>query len=147
MLCSNKYDSSVMLSKNVKFNEVKVIFRNQEQTSSSMLSQLQNQVPLSQSLNRPGRVQTLKKKKKKKLGMDTRREGRTSSHGLWFRTVLNALCLGSDVSRGHGHLHLLALCPSSEIASLSIETGTCGGSSSDAHRALSSVHVRWASDA
>ncbi len=56
--------------------------------------------------------------------MDTS-EGRTSSHGLWFRIVLNALCLWSDVSRGHGHL--LDLCPSNETASLSTETETYGG--------------------
>ena len=50
---------------------------------------------------------------------------------LWFRIALNALCLWSDVSRGHGHLRLLGLCPWSEIASLSIETGTCGGCGSE----------------
>lgn len=62
--------------------------------------------------------------------MDTRK-GRTSSHGFWFRIVLNALCLWSDVSRGHGHLHLLDLCPSSETASLLTETETYGGCGSE----------------
>lgn len=51
--------------------------------------------------------------------------GGMSSHGLWFRIGPNALCLWSDVSRGHGRLH--DLCPLSEIVGLSIETGTCDG--------------------
>lgn len=75
-------------------------------------------------------------KLKKKTG-DGYGEGRTSSHGLWLRIVLNALCLWSDVSRGHDHLRLhlhlrlrlLDLCPLSEIVSLLIEIETyddCG---------------------
>lgn len=63
---------------------------------------------------------------KKKTG-DGSGEGRTSSHGLWFRNVLNALCLWSGVSRGRGRLRLLDLCPLSEIASLLIEIETCDG--------------------
>lgn len=81
------------------------------------------------------------------VGMDTeiQRKRRDVGPQLWLRTVLSALCLWSDVSRGHDRL--LALCPVSETASLWTETGTCVGPSSGAHTALSSVHGKWASDA
>lgn len=118
-----------------------------------MLSQLQNQVPSNYTYNRSERVQTFKKKKKReeeRLGRDTGREN-TSSHGLWFRIVQNALCLWSGVSRGHGRLRLcprLRPCPCHRlclfhrlllgprlrlpdpcpwIGSASLSSETCGG--------------------
>ncbi len=106
--------------------EKKVIFRNHE-------NKVQNAVTASKSgtfqlvLDGSERVQTKKKNKIKFLKKiwDEHGEGRTSSHGLWFRIVQNVLCLWSDVSHGHGHL--LDLCPLSEIASLLTETETCDG--------------------
>lgn len=130
-----------MLSTNFKFIEVKVI----SEIKKIHVHQCCHSFKIRYLSIRPRTVQE-RYKLKKRVGMDMGyRNGRTSSHGLWFRTFLNALCLWSDVSRGHGHL--LDLCPLSEIVSLSIVTETYDGSSSGAHRALSSVHVRWASDA
>lgn len=109
--------------------EVKVIFRNKKQIHQCCHSFEIRDLSISPRVD----LEQYKLKRKKK-SRDGYGEGRTSSHDYGFRIGLNALCLWSDVSRGHGHLLCLGLL--SEIVSLLIETGTYGGCGSRKKKSL-----------
>lgn len=120
------------------FNVVKVIFRNQEKQVYQCCHSfnIRLQVPF---FSPRKNLEKYKLKKKDWVWMQVER---TSRRGLCFRTVLNALCLWSDV--GHDRdlhhrdlLHRRDLCPVSESAVLVIESETCVGPSSCVHTALS----------